>query len=250
MNRFDGKKRACCPHPASSGLAGRATRRPRGRCSRRPATRTPRNLLVNAGLYRQRGRVARTLIAALVAVALIAVLALLTLREPAVKSLSAEELPFVAVGRVDSIDDGDSFVFVTPAGDGRAARRVHVRLHAIDTPELVQTHGWSARSALARLLNDDHLRVDCYKRDVRGRAVCRVRAGSDPASARDVELALLEDGHAWHYEAYAREQTVSERERYASAMNAARAAGRGLWQHDAPLAPWRCRERLRAGQPC
>ena len=204
-----------------------------------------------APAHRQRGRVSRALFAVLAAVGLVAAVVVLTDRA-SVGPVTTPDLPLVASGRAVSIDDGDTFVFVPTSPDGRDLRRYRVRLHGVDAPELLQSHGWTARSALAALLRDALVNVDCYKRDARGRAVCRVHVESERvgSGALDLELALLEAGHAWHYVAYAREQTALERERYAEAMARAQVARRGLWQEDAPLAPWQCRERLRAGQQC
>jgi micrococcal nuclease len=43
---------------------------------------------------------------------------------------------------------------------------------------------------------------------------------------------------AWHYKAYAREQSATDRDAYARAEIAARAAGVGLWKDAKPIAPW------------
>lgn len=198
----------------------------------------------------QLGGALRAMLAVIVAVGLIATVVVLNLRAPP----TAIDLPLVASGRAESIDDGDTFVFVPTSAVGSAARPVRIRLHGVDAPELAQSSGWAARAALAELLHNARITVDCYKRDARGRAVCRVRAQAHGAGvdtvARDVELALLQAGLAWHYEAFAREQTAAERDGYARAMAQARAARRGLWQREAPMAPWQCRERLRAGALC
>ncbi len=205
-----------------------------------------------AATYGQLGGASRAVLAVIVAVGLIALAVVLNLRAPPTAIDLA--LPLVASGRAESIDDGDTFVFVPTSAVGSAVRRVRIRLHAVDAPELAQSSGWAARAALAELLHSARITVDCYKQDARGRAVCRVRAQAHDTGvdtvARDVELVLLEAGLAWHYEAFAREQTPAERDSYARAMAQARAARRGLWQHEAPMAPWQCRERLRAGSLC
>jgi endonuclease YncB( thermonuclease family) len=169
---------------------------------------------------------------------------------PPIAALPAAAFPFTAEGRVVSIDDGDSFVFDRRAAPAGEPRRIRVRLHAVDTPELVQPHGLAARDALVRLTRQRLLALDCYKRDPRGRAVCRVTDPDWGDATRDIELAMLQQGFAWHYRAFIGEQTAAERAEYAAAEADARALRRGLWQQDAPMPPWECRERLRAAQTC
>jgi endonuclease YncB( thermonuclease family) len=169
---------------------------------------------------------------------------------PPIDALPAAAFPFEAEGRVVSVDDGDSFVFERRAAPAGEPRRIRVRLHAIDTPELVQPHGLAARDALARLTRQRLLALDCYKRDPRGRAVCRVTDVGRSDAARDIELALLQQGFAWYYRAFSSEQTAAERAEYATAEADARALRRGLWQQDAPMPPWTCRDRLRSAATC
>jgi endonuclease YncB( thermonuclease family) len=169
---------------------------------------------------------------------------------PPIDALPASAFPFTAEGRVVSVDDGDSFVFERATAPAGESRRIRVRLHAVDTPELVQPHGLAARDALARLTRQRPLALDCYKRDPRGRAVCRATDLGRTDAARDIELALLQQGFAWHYRAFGSEQTAAERTDYAAAEADARALRRGLWQQDVPMPPWDCRERLRAAAAC
>jgi endonuclease YncB( thermonuclease family) len=191
----------------------------------------------------------KRLLLALTAAVLAAAAAWLKWRPPVVE-LAAAAFPFAATGQAASIEDGDTFVLVADAGQGSTPARVKVRLHGIDAPELVQRHGWAAREALADLTRDRPLRVDCYKADARGRAVCRVFV-LGAAQEQDLELALLRAGHAWHYRSFAAEQAPNERADYASAEAQARTAGRGLWQAPGPsMPPWTCRERLRDGLLC
>ena len=150
------------------------------------------------------------------------------------------QFPLQLQGKVQTIDDGDSFI-VSTAPHGL----VHVRLHAIDAPELVQSHGPQARRALAELIADRKVALDCYKADPRGRAVCRVRIGE-----QDPERVLLERGLAWHYAQFAREQRSDDRRAYEQAQDEARAARRGLWQQLDPMPPSTCRERLRELRGC
>lgn len=143
-------------------------------------------------------------------------------------------------GAAASFDDGDSFELrLSPR------RVVTIRLHAIDAPELVQAHGEAAKRALIGAIAGRPVRVDCYKRDPRGRFVCRAWAGED-----DLQLRLLQGGHVWHFAMYADEQTARERSLYARAQSLARANRRGLWKQARPMPPWNCRDELRRLRPC
>lgn len=192
---------------------------------------------------RSRGRVGRGLLALLLAVALAALAAWFSYQPP-VPPIAASALPLSTAAQVDSIDDGDSFVARVP-GHGR----LRVRLHAVDTPERVQAYGEESRDALRALIAGRPLALDCYKRDPRGRAVCRVAIlGND--TRIDVGLRLVEQGLAWHFRAFIDEQTADERRALQTAEAQARSARRGLWQQVEPMPPWTCRERLRSGRPC
>jgi endonuclease YncB( thermonuclease family) len=139
-----------------------------------------------------------------------------------------------------AFDDGDSFD-VRIAGRGRLT----VRLHAVDAPEREQPHGEAARRGLIAAIGGRPLRLDCYKRDARGRYVCRVWVGGE-----DLQHRLLLQGHAWHYTMYLGEQTAAERSQYAQAQRQARAGRRGLWKQQDPMPPWTCRIALRRLRPC
>lgn len=198
---------------------------------------------------RHGGRVRRALLASVVAAVLAAWAAWLNWRPP-IEPVPAGMLPLEASGRVMSVEDGDTFVFEADQSASDRPRRLRVRLHAIDAPELLQTDGIAARTALADLTRGKRVRIDCYKRDAHGRAVCRAHAVAAGEALADLELALLQQGRAWHYRAFAGEQAAAERRQYEAAEAEARAARRGLWQRAAPVPPWTCRERLRTAQTC
>jgi endonuclease YncB( thermonuclease family) len=76
-------------------------------------------------------------------------------------------------------------------------------------------------------------RAVCGKTDRYGRQVCQVFI-----QGRDVGLAQVAGGMAWHYRQYERDQAGEDRWRYAEAQDEARAARRGLWQDARPVPPW------------
>lgn len=57
----------------------------------------------------------------------------------------------------------------------------------------------------------------------------------------DANLEQINRGMAWHYKAYAREQSAVDREAYSNAEKASKAARRGLWADAAPVPPWEYR---------
>jgi endonuclease YncB( thermonuclease family) len=143
-------------------------------------------------------------------------------------------------GTVISISDGDTFDARISSG-----RVIRVRFGGIDTPEHGQTHGWRSRQALRELIRGKTVALNCYKQDPRGRQVCRVFV-----AGKDVGLNMVQQGAAWHFKAFAKEQTPQEREAYAAAEHAAHTAKRGIWAYQNPMPPWECRELLRQAQLC
>jgi endonuclease YncB( thermonuclease family) len=73
----------------------------------------------------------------------------------------------------------------------------------------------------------------CPKIDRYGRRVCTVWL-----NGKDLNLAQIASGLAWHYKRFEHEQSVEEREAYAQAEDKARHNRLRLWQDDQPIAPW------------
>jgi|GEM_PF-4788097 len=67
------------------------------------------------------------------------------------------------------------------------------------------------------------------------------RLGKVLAGGKDVNLEQVRAGMAWHYKAYERTQSATDRQAYADAENEAKAAKLGLWHDDAPVPPWEWR---------
>ena len=131
-------------------------------------------------------------------------------------------------GRIVAVRDGDTIDVLTSANV-----RVRVRLAAIDAPEIGQAFGNAARRALSSLAYNQMARVEWSKRDDYDRVV-----GKLFVHGADVNLQMIERGLAWHYRAYAGEQSAADRKRYAAAEAAARAQKLGLWQDQHPVPPW------------
>lgn len=138
-------------------------------------------------------------------------------------------------GRVVGIQDGDT---LTLLDSNRREQRI--RLAGIDAPEARQRYGQAARRALSAEAFGKEAAADCPKTDRYGRKVCVVAVGG-----RDVGLALLEAGAAWHFKAFAKEQSPSDRVRYARAEEDARRRQAGLWADPEAVPPWEWRRGVR-----
>lgn len=127
-----------------------------------------------------------------------------------------------------------------------------VRLTGIDAPERGQAFARRSRQSLSELAHGRQARLECGKRDRYQRLVCDVYV--TPSSAvhgpktLDVGLAQVEQGLAWWYRAYSREQTPIQRLRYERAEARARGQGLGLWHDANPIPPWDYRRRSRSRQ--
>jgi|LakMenE01Jun11ns_1017448.scaffolds.fasta_scaffold9913871_4 endonuclease YncB( thermonuclease family) len=124
--------------------------------------------------------------------------------------------------RVVGVHDGD-----TLTGLDESKTQFKVRLDAIDAPELGQPFGQASKRALSEKVFGKDVVVIAKTRDKYGRTVGHVMV-----DGRDVNLEMLEEGMAWHYEKY------DHNKRLRAAEQAARAAQRGLWQDLTSVPPW------------
>ena len=140
---------------------------------------------------------------------------------------TASELRGVVVG----VTDGDT---ITVLDDSRKQHKV--RLAGIDAPEKHQAFANGSRQYLSSLAFKKQATLDCYKTDQYKRQVCRVWV-----AGKDIALAQVQAGLAWHYKRFQKEQTLAERATYARAEADARASRLGFWQPDRPVPPWEFR---------
>lgn len=115
---------------------------------------------------------------------------------------------------VDYVVDGDT-LHVRPLKGG-AVR--HVRLDALDAPEICQLWGPQARQALQQRVLHQRVQVSSRARDVYGRQIARVRLKGE-----DVGAWLVAQGHAWSSGRHRRKGG------YAAQEALARAQSRGLF---------------------
>lgn len=138
-------------------------------------------------------------------------------------------------GRVVGVTDGDT---VTVLDADKVQHKV--RLSGIDAPEKKQPFGQRSKESLSELVFSKTVAVETGKTDRYGREVGKVLV-----DGIDANLVQVQRGFAWHYKAYEREQSPSDRKVYADAEIEAKAAGCGVWLDAAPVPPWEYRRQQR-----
>lgn len=134
-------------------------------------------------------------------------------------------------GKVVGVADGDT---ITVLDDTRNQHKV--RLAGIDAPEKKQSFGNRSNQSLSDLVFNKDVVVETNKRDKYKRSVGKVLV-----DGVDVNLEQVKRGMAWHYKAYAREQSAFDRKVYAETEMEARAVRRGVWADAEPMPPWEFR---------
>jgi endonuclease YncB( thermonuclease family) len=138
-------------------------------------------------------------------------------------------------GTVVGVSDGDT---ITVLDEANVPHKV--RLEGIDAPEAAQAFGQRSKQSLSELVYRKTVRIETHKRDRYGRTVGKVSHGEV-----DVNLEQLRRGLAWHYKAYAHEQTLEDRVKYKDAEDTARTSRLGLWSDASPIPPWEWRKQKR-----
>jgi endonuclease YncB( thermonuclease family) len=135
--------------------------------------------------------------------------------------------------RVVGVTDGDT---VTVLDEQNQQHRV--RLAEIDAPERGQPWGNRSRQALSALVFSKTVSVQQTDTDRYGRLVARLFA-----DGRDVNRAMVEQGHAWAYRQYLTDETLVATE------TRARQGRVGLWSmsDQETVAPWEWRRGVRVG---
>lgn len=128
--------------------------------------------------------------------------------------------------RVVSIADGDT---ITVA---RRGRKVKVRLYGIDCPEKLQEFGVQARAKTVALTKGQLVSIIPVHQDRYGRTVAYVLL----QDGTNVNYALVSEGCAWWFRAYAKKDA-----QFACRELLARVRRKGLWSSDDAIAPWQFR---------
>lgn len=138
-------------------------------------------------------------------------------------------------GDVVGLSDGDTVTVLDSTNT-----QYKVRLAGIDAPEKRQPFGDKSKQNLAALVFGKHVLVEWNKYDRYRRII-----GKISISGRDINLAQISAGLAWHYKDYQKDQSPADRLAYARAEDYARASHFGLWREATPIPPWDFRHRGR-----
>jgi len=124
------------------------------------------------------------------------------------------------VGTVVGISDGDTIKVL----DSNKTEH-KIRLMGIDAPEKKQDFGSASKQALSNYIYQKEVTVEYKKKDRYQRIVGKVILDK-----RDICLAMISDGMAWHYKDYEKEQPKTDRDLYSQAEQKARKEKIGLWK--------------------
>jgi endonuclease YncB( thermonuclease family) len=138
---------------------------------------------------------------------------------------------FLAI--VVGVSDGDTVTALT-----HDKEQVKVRLSGIDAPESRQPYGQRSKRHLSDLVYGKEVDLSCGKIDRYKRHICLIRI-----DGKDANLEQIKAGLAWHYKAYAKEQSAREREVYALEEVEARERREGLWKETDQVPPWEWRRK-------
>jgi len=136
--------------------------------------------------------------------------------------------------KVIRVSDGDTITLL------KNEKQIKVRLLGIDAPEKNQPFGKACRESLAKMVAGREVQVLVHDTDRYGRSLGKVISGG-----KDVNLAQIESGCAWHYKQYQKNQTPTDRKLYSDAEQSAKLEKRGLWKQPEPDAPWAFRQAVK-----
>ena len=149
----------------------------------------------------------------------------------------AETFQCIVVG----VTDGDTITCLTDE-----KKQVKVRLYQIDAPESGQAYGQKAKQALSDMIYGQTVSVenkglDRYNRTFgviyKYNPICTISGPcSNDFENIDVNLAMIQQGYAWHY------LFTTKNPGYLWFEQEAKAARRGLWADDNPIPPWEWRK--------
>jgi len=134
-------------------------------------------------------------------------------------------------GKVIGVSDGDTVKVLREEGGQKIQEKI--RLLGIDAPEKKQPYGPQSKESLSQKIFGREVEVEWKKKDRYGRTLGKIKLGG-----KDMNLTQVEEGLAWHYGQYAKEEFPGDADRYEAAEGKAREAKLGLWAASFAKAPW------------
>ncbi len=135
----------------------------------------------------------------------------------------------VLEGKAVHIPDGDTFDLLTDE-----PKKFRVRMSGIDAPEQAQDYGQVSKDGLGKLMQGQRIKIVVRDIDRYGRSVCDVYT-LKPSGGNWVNLQMIQNGWAWHYQQYSKDAQLAAAEQFA------RTEKKGLWSQPAPTPPWEFR---------
>lgn len=128
--------------------------------------------------------------------------------------------------KVIGVKDGDTI----EAFDDSTRSSFTIRLAHVDCPEKSQAFGTKAKQFTSDFCFGKQISIQQTDTDRYGRKICLVYV-----EGKELNLALVEAGYAWHYKKYSTDM------KYDTAEKAARSDRLGLWYDENPTPPWEWR---------
>lgn len=123
--------------------------------------------------------------------------------------------------KVIGITDGDTFTCLMAGNE-----QVKIRMNQIDAPEKKQDYGNASKKYLSSLIGGKDIRVDTGEIDKYGRTI-----GDAYVDDVYINKKMVEDGYAWAYRRYVKDEELLELEKQA------RLDMKGLWGQPDPIYP-------------
>ena len=130
-----------------------------------------------------------------------------------------------------SIYDGDTLRVV------RGSEELKIRFCGIDAPEKKQSMGMESRDHLRSLVNisNGEILLVPIEKDRYDRTVAELYVKDSRSTAINLNVQMVRDGYAWHYERYSGNCPI--RDEFAIAQEMAQSEGLGIWKGN-PTPPW------------
>ncbi len=156
---------------------------------------------------------------------------------------SASQVDKTLHGKVIKVADGDTITLKDNHGTTH-----RIRLLGVDAPELQQAHGQAAKKWLSELILDNSIQVQVVDQDRYERLIGKLK--TTPSTCQkteceysvDLNLQLVQLGHAWWYSNYKKNQPKTDHTLYEQAQTFAQNNKLGLWEKPNPVPPWQWRK--------